>query len=94
MDLFDWISDEVGIVLIGILVAALLGGFVWEAIREKKEWDQFSAAHDCVEIGEVQDMLLPMNGIDGKGNMTFGTIYNPGTVTYRCNDGKTYTRSK
>jgi hypothetical protein len=84
-------EKTVFITLAGALSAVVILA-AYSATKEKEKWEVFAKENNCVCIAEVSSKTIPIDGFDSKGNYTHSTAFVPGTKTYRCKDGKTYTR--
>jgi len=81
-------SDSFVMWLITLSVVALVGFVIAASIQDSRRWNEFAKAHECKLIGKTSSSLIPAFGTNGQ--TTFITV--PGTETYVCNDGVTYTR--
>lgn len=80
---------------LGLPGALALGGIclaIYLVETDKKEWDMFSAAHDCKLVGSKRGEVFNSVAIDSKGMPVVGVASTPDTKTYACNDGVEYTR--
>jgi hypothetical protein len=71
-----------GLALFIVVVAICLG------MQGEANWRQFAQEHDCKVIARHDGT----NSVGVTYTGKVGSIYTPGTVTYRCNDGVDYTR--
>lgn len=77
---------------IGILIVGLFGLVAFGIIAEASEWDRFSKAHNCKEIGSISPSNSVGVGIGSNGSVSVVPVYTPGKTGYQCNDGKQYWR--
>lgn len=76
---------------IGLLTAfgfALIGLVIYADYQDKKQWEGFSKEHAC-------KIVAISNGSYATGVTTGGkaaTVFNPGSKSFLCDDGITYTR--
>ena len=80
----DFIFFGVVVVLIVLSVAVF-----WV---DSKEWSEFSEAHQCRKVAEVQGKVAPTLSVGGKGQVAMGNTYISGSTGYLCDDGITYWR--
>lgn len=66
----------------------LIGIVIYATYQESVEWQKFSKEHDCVVIAKSKGAIMPA----ATSNGSLGMIQEPDKVTYKCNDGITYTR--
>ena len=80
-----------------LLMAATAAGIValmfTLIIKEQEEWKVFSAAHECKVVAKTQGHSSVGTLYNSNGSVGFGSIYSPGSKSYLCNNGITYTRS-
>lgn len=80
------------IIVVGAVAAAIVGGIVWLAVEEGKEWNAFKQTHACRKVAHVRGHVQPITGFDSKGNVTFSTVTTPDKTGWLCDDGVTYYR--
>lgn len=67
--------------------AVLIAGSVALIVYEQKQWDEFSAKHECKVTGKISG-----HNAYGYYNGKYQTYWVPGKTVYMCNDGIEYTR--
>jgi hypothetical protein len=93
-------QERTKLVAVWAAIFLVFGGLLWAvvavALKERKQWDDFAAAHACKKVsvvrGDVQ--VAVTTGMDSKGNLVTATtpIVTPDKVAYMCDDGVTYWR--
>lgn len=81
-------SEAVIAALFGLAAAAALALVVYAAIAESRQWEEFSAAHDCKVTGRMSGDVV--SGVSSNGSAV--TAVTPDKTAYTCNDGVTYWR--
>lgn len=76
------IIAAVGLVAIGVIAAVV----------EENNWNQFSAQHECRNIGSISPSTSVGVGVGSNGGVSVVPVYTPGKTGYQCNDGKQYWR--
>lgn len=94
-----WFLIDWGVPLIGVAVsAAIIGGLVWLIVvvraEENRQWDAFSAAHNCVVVEKRDGYTSSGTGFTSNGKTAFVTTSTPAQVAYRCDDGITYWKNE
>lgn len=90
-----WNDGWVGrsILVLPILMVALI---IWAAVEEQKEWEAFSATHECKVVGRMSGSTQTGVGYGVTANGRFGTVVTttstPSKTGYLCNDGVMYWR--
>jgi hypothetical protein len=89
-----WVGRSILALL--ILMVALIPLGIWAAVEEQKEWETFSAAHECKVVGRMSGSTQTGVGYGVTANGQFGTVVTttstPSKTGYLCNDGVTYWR--
>ena len=65
--------------------------FIALFIKSENDWHEFSKQH-CQIIKKVSGDIVPIQGFDSKGNVTFGFATTPDKIFWKCDDGKIYVR--
>jgi len=96
LDLWNGDLIERLLVLAIVLAVLLIPISIYAAIEEDREWQEFSAAHDCKVISKEKGHLSTGVGYGMAANGQFGAIVTtsstPDKTAYSCNDGVTYWR--
>lgn len=76
--------------LLVVIIVAIIGLCAWAAIHDTNEWKQFSIAHHCRVVGQMDGSTAVGPSIGGKGGVS--VVYVPGKTGWLCDDGITYWR--
>lgn len=93
-----WNDGWVGRSFLALIVfmAALIPLWVWALIEENRQWEAFSAAHECKVVGHMSGSTQPGIGFGVTANGQTGTMITttsiPSKTGWLCNDGVTYWR--
>lgn len=78
--------DKLIYILVGVLVIAA----IIISIQEEKDWNKFKVEHNCKVTGVVDGHWA--FGMTSNGNA--GDVFIPGSKTYMCDDGISYTKTE
>ena len=80
--------------IIGLVVGLvlLLGYLIHFTNTEEKKWEAFKIKHHCKVISETEGSVSVVPIFGSNGAFSTATVTNPGTITYRCDNGIDYTR--
>lgn len=85
--------SERQVIVIGVVLTVILISVgIYGDIAERKEWSKFSELQECVVVGHVKGTMSPVTTIGTNGQVGVGFVSEEAKTTYKCNDGKTYTR--
>ena len=88
----DWLGRAIlafAAFIVGFLLALPFLFYQWAA--EQKEWEAFSAEHDCRVVSVVLGPTILMPMTVGK-SIVLMPQKQPDRATYLCNDERTYVR--
>ena len=89
-----------GLVLVGMvaLIVGLLALMMIASAKEQREWQAFSATHNCKLVatkqGTVSSGIGTAVGANGNVSVVPVTTTTPGQEAFLCDDGVTYWRNK
>jgi len=79
-----------------ILMVSLIPLLIWAEIEEDRQWEIFSAAHECKVVGRMSGSMQSGAGFGVAANGQVGTVITttsiPSKIGWLCNDGVTYWR--
>jgi len=75
-----------------VVIAASVAAAYSMVTADREAWQKFATENKCEVIGYIAPQVVPTTGLDSKGAITFGTSTIPSQRTWKCADGKTYTR--
>jgi len=95
-DMWDegWLGRSLlALIILTVLSIPLL---IWAKVEESRQWETFSAAHECKVVGQMSGSAQPGLGFGVAANGQVGTVITttsiPSKTGYLCNDGVTYWR--
>lgn len=81
--ILDWILDHI-VLSVGIFTITLLALTIPLALKENREWAEYSKSHHCITAGTIQGEIA--YGIGHNGYLV--TTLDRDRVIYRCDGGE------
>jgi hypothetical protein len=69
------------------LIAALIGGGIWWAIRTERAWERYAADHHCQRTGETERYTYTTLMYCGK-NCWMPQVHTGTRYEYKCDNGE------
>ena len=91
----DGLGGRLFLLFVAVAILAI-PTVAWMAARERAQWREFAAAHDCKKVAHVRGGVNVVSGVgvtpDGKVGVVTGTEIEPDKTGWLCDDGVTYWR--
>lgn len=78
-------------IVLGLLISMLIASMIL-VYCDIKDWNEFSAAHNCKVVGEESGQVFNTVGFGANGQATVGIGVTAPKTGYLCDDGVTYWR--
>ena len=90
--MFGMSREEKKIIGAGVATLAIIAGAFGYDMHESNKWETFSTEHHCEVVSKAAGSIRFMPVVGSKGNIDMILWPESEKVSYRCDDGITYTR--
>jgi hypothetical protein len=72
------------------IMCAIVGGIIYLAIEEAKQWEAFKIAHHCKITAHIDSEIFTTVGPSSNGGVAVGVGSTSAKTGWLCDDGITY----